>query len=483
MLQMGGEGDAPSAHCNSDMVSANAICVQVEHRFYGQSFPPLSLGGSSTSTLTAGLTVENNAADTAKVLSAVQSLFLTAGAGKRPVVTFGGSYSGATCTWFRMAYPDLTGGCVASSGVVNALYEFQDFDVVVGEAIAKPDVTCRDRIIGITDSIDGRFAAGEGESMKLLFNATKLVGTEMGDSDFMFMVADGFSMIDQYGAKAELCDGLKSVPDSADDVTKISNLASILTAHYGADFGNDCFYDSECVKSESDPGNVDGIMGWANSRSWRWQTCAQVAYMQSRPTASSSFPTRSRLLTISELEKQCLYIFGTMPARDGGNAALNEKFGADRIDLRGATNILSLSYSDDPWKAASVTAELGETLPYCATVCDGCGHCGSGVKGDDALTCGEPQSRFVQQVVAELRFEGTFVDLKNETFKKAILVNVSGKVEDMTMNVYELGIKVPPVQATFDGVAVTMGELLGKWDAVSESIVWANGDVWKKVVE
>ena len=45
---------------------------------------------------------------------------------------FGGSYSGALSAWFRLKFPHLTCGSLASSGVVLAVYNFTDFDKQVG---------------------------------------------------------------------------------------------------------------------------------------------------------------------------------------------------------------------------------------------------------------------------------------------------------------------------------------------------------------
>lgn len=41
---------------------------------------------------------------------------------------FGGSYAGALSAWFRVKFPHLTCGSLASSGVVLAVYNFTDFD-------------------------------------------------------------------------------------------------------------------------------------------------------------------------------------------------------------------------------------------------------------------------------------------------------------------------------------------------------------------
>jgi len=98
-VSMGGEGPANSASCSSDAKDNSAICVQVEHRFYGESLPGSGDGGASTLNYRAGLSVEANAMDTEAVIAAVQNMFPVQNNNSRPVMNFGGSYSGGTCTW------------------------------------------------------------------------------------------------------------------------------------------------------------------------------------------------------------------------------------------------------------------------------------------------------------------------------------------------------------------------------------------------
>ncbi|GMH87700.1 hypothetical protein TL16_g10938 [Triparma laevis f. inornata] len=183
------------------MIRNSAICVQIEHRFYGDSLP--SSGGDNAN-FKEGLSVLQNLADTAAVLKRVQSDYSVSDL-PRPVVNFGGSYSGATATWFRMAYPELTNGAISSSGVVNAVLEFTGFDNVVKSAIG---TKCADDVDEVSRMVDTYFSNDQGNDIKMMFNSTNLIDTKLGDADFMYMLADGFSMIDQYGGKTELCDGV-----------------------------------------------------------------------------------------------------------------------------------------------------------------------------------------------------------------------------------------------------------------------------------
>ena len=111
---------------------ARTICTRVlerwrcvEHRFYGKSNP------GRDAEMIKYLSVEQNLADTAEIVGIVQKSL----GGSRPVMNFGGSYSGATAAWFRDAYPNVTFAGFSSSGVVRALVNFTGFDETVATAL------------------------------------------------------------------------------------------------------------------------------------------------------------------------------------------------------------------------------------------------------------------------------------------------------------------------------------------------------------
>lgn len=353
-------------------ITHKALCVQVEHRFYGPSIPD---SGSTYNNLNAGLYTEYNLADTAGVIDQLWKEH-----GKRPVVNFGGSYSGATCAWFRAMYPDHTLGCISQSGVIDPILEYTQFDEVINEASGIPDLKCSAALREATRSME-RMAAQDFDSLKRIFGAANLIGTTMGDSDFWYMVADGPAMLVQYGTKHELCSRLAQLGDSPSDHDRATNLAAIITHHYGSKFGAQCFYDSDCVKLAVPPPGRSGLGGLLNDRSWRWQKCSEVAYLQSAP--AGPLRVRSAALTHDVLLQQCAYAFNGHTPTLRNRQWLGITGGANILNGTGypktPTNIFFINYSDDPWKATSPhEKDLADNLPVCYLECNGCGHCGAG---------------------------------------------------------------------------------------------------------
>lgn len=400
-VSMGGEGGSGGARCSSECRQYRALAVSVEHRFYGSSLP--GQAGVPTSVYKKGLKVEWNLRDTAAVIDKVQESFVKNGQG-RLTMNFGGSYSGGTCAWFRQLFPNKTDGCVSSSGVVDAKLDMWEFDDQIAKAYSSPDGdACPNALHAVMEAMERKFDAGQGDDVKKLFDASNLIGTPQGDNDFWYGVADGAAMIDQYGGKAELCRAFQKLPSNPSDDVRIANLKDTLDHHYGQGSVGGGFYDSECVKAVQNPPShcASGVLGGVNDRSWRFQKCSELGYLQPAPLNQTAM--RSKYLTIEALLDQCDYCFGEGQSNElkENNAAFQKKFGGSdpASGTLGASNIMFLDYSDDPWQRASVARTTDPSLPFCLTTCDGCGHCGSGVPSS-LHHCSDLRSQFISQVLS-----------------------------------------------------------------------------------
>jgi len=104
----------------------------LEHRYYGESQPFPNL---KTENLV-HLNSEQALADLAGFLTAQ-------GAGaKKPTIVIGGSYPGALSAWFRTRYPHIALASWSSSGVVQPIVDFTQFDEQVWTSSVKSGEWC-----------------------------------------------------------------------------------------------------------------------------------------------------------------------------------------------------------------------------------------------------------------------------------------------------------------------------------------------------
>lgn len=354
-LEIGGEGtlSAPGGYILTLAEQHKGLVVALEHRFYGDSIPNDS---AETANYMKYLTVEQALADLNAFTDYYKGL-LTNGKSHADAKWFavGGSYPGALASWYRTAYPDATVGSLSSSGVVNCIIDYSDFDKAVTAAVG---AECAQQIRNINSAYEriiGPSTKSEGWKNTLdLFHCEH----DMWYQDFFYMIADSWSMADQYGGKTQLCDAILSVGDASDDVLA-KTFANFSNAYWGDDFCSGGFYNTNQL---SDPSRWD-----VNSRSWRFQTCYQVSYFNTAPSRGS---LRSETVNMDYHLKQCEAVFGhkMWPSSE----EINKRYGADEPNAR---NVFYSDFSDDPWQRASVDYSVSTTQPYHLATCTDCGHC------------------------------------------------------------------------------------------------------------
>ncbi|KAL6905186.1 hypothetical protein ACP4OV_002787 [Aristida adscensionis] len=374
-LKIGGE--APNNGISNDYLAVmakkfGAALVSPEHRYYGKSSPFDSL------------TTEN-----LKFLSSKQALFDLAvfrqyyqetlnakynHSGDSSWFVFGGSYAGALSAWFRLKFPHLTCGSLASSGVVLSVYNFTDFDKQIGES-AGPE--CKAALQETTRLVDGQLQSGSN-SVKQLFGAAAL----QNDGDFLYLLADAAAIAFQYGNPDAVCSPLLEAKKNNTDL--VEAFSHYVKDYYIGKFGASvASYDQQYLKNTS-PAE-------SSYRLWWYQVCSEVAYFQVAPKNDS---IRSAKIDTKYHLDLCRNVFGDGVYPDV--FMTNLYYGGTRI---AGSKIVFANGSQDPWRHAS-KQKSSEELPSYLIECKNCGHCSdlsgcpqapSNIEGDSSK-CSSPEA-------------------------------------------------------------------------------------------
>jgi len=169
-----------------------AYVVAIEHRYYGSSYPT-----EPTADKLGLLNSRQALNDFAWFQHFYQTSVLNAQPGTKGNnrwFVIGGSYPGALSAWYRLKYPHLVVGSIASSAVVEAVLEFPEFDAQV-ERSAGP--VCAAALRNITALVEAAMPGVENQ-----FGCP----ANINDGDFLFMIADSAVEGVQYGYRVTLCD-------------------------------------------------------------------------------------------------------------------------------------------------------------------------------------------------------------------------------------------------------------------------------------
>lgn len=317
--------------------SFDATLVTLEHRYYGESLP---FGSAPFTTETLRLlTVEQALADLA--------LFIQEFAAGRPVVVFGCSYAGALSAWFRVWYPEIAIGAISSSGVVEPILDFYQFDQQVTASLQEVDPQCLLNLQQAYSLIESSLNV-DPVGLLELFNASGF-----NNLDFLYYMADSAAETVQYGYQSTLCQYLSNQQDL------VVAYAKFVNSFYSPVFlGYDVSSYSRANVAQPTPN--------AN-RAWWYQTCSQLAYFQ---TAPASQPLRSSLIDLQYFKQFCADVFGPNVWPDPSK--IISKYGGN---VPNGTNILFFQSSQDPWQWAGVQNSIGQNLGEFTVVCTNCGHC------------------------------------------------------------------------------------------------------------
>ncbi|CAI5694616.1 unnamed protein product [Oreochromis niloticus] len=376
-LMIGGEGPANPAWMEHGTwltyaEKLGALCLMLEHRFYGKSHPTMDLSTDNLRFLSSRQAL----ADLAHFRTMIAK---ARGLTDRKWVAFGGSYPGSLAAWFRLKYPHLVHASVATSAPVYATVNFPEYLEVVWRSLASENTECPLLVKKASDDLVERLKDPRTyDNITKDFNlCSKLqIQTDMDSAYFLETLAGNFMDVVQYNEDNRGFEGLTGT-----NIT-IKVLCSVMTdsslgdpyARYAAvarlmmeTFSMKCL-DTSFSKYVSDMTNTswDGPAAGAG-RQWVYQTCAEFGFYQSTDSPNQPFAGFPLVYFL----KQCTNFYN-ISAEQVAEAVTqsNEYYGAYNIR---SSRIVFPNGSIDPWHALGITQDISADLP--AIFIKGTSHC------------------------------------------------------------------------------------------------------------
>eukprot|EP01133_Synstelium_polycarpum_P011223 gene11223-13083_t len=260
------------------------MVVALEHRFFGYSNP---FNDTSTEHLRL-LTTEQTLEDVAMFIHHFKRSVPNAGG----VITFGCSYAGGLSAWFRVKYPHLTVGAISSSGLVNVIRDFYQFDQWVSHAFGEE---CSGALKMVTSQVMEAMDRGELDQIRKLYHAEEL--TDPGD--FFYWLADTSVFGAQYGWIQQICDIVVPAMNNGSDMVK--SYAKVtemwIDKHGSPNEYSTLLHQNETL--EVKPG--------LTARLWWYQGCSEIGYFQTAPAVGS---IRSSYVNMTYFLDHCKKVFG-----------------------------------------------------------------------------------------------------------------------------------------------------------------------------
>ncbi|KAJ2954280.1 hypothetical protein O0L34_g2531 [Tuta absoluta] len=382
-LMIGGEGPADARW----MVKGawieyakyfKALCINLEHRYYGESHPLGDLSVKNMSYLSSGQALS----DLAYFISAMNAKYRLTSDVKW--VAFGGSYPGSLAAWLRMKYPHLVHAAVSSSGPLLAKVNFMEYFKVVVDALRKydddrhnDDGACVEELKKAHEQIEMMIKVHPEDIEKEYRVCKPFADANKNDmKTFYNAIADGFADLVQYNKDNRIGADEKYKNLTIDTVCKMMNDKTGKMPAYKklAKFNSINLEKSkEKCLDYSYQNMIDELRNTSygeGARQWMYQTCTEFGFYQ---TSSAEVEVFGSHIDLQYYIQQCQDVFGNKYNEKFITEAAdwtNSKYGA--LDIA-VTRVVFVHGSVDPWHALGITHTQDEDAP--AIYIEGTAHC------------------------------------------------------------------------------------------------------------
>ncbi|KAI3933305.1 hypothetical protein MKW98_006664 [Papaver atlanticum] len=335
-----------------------ALIVFIEHRYYGESIPFGSTEEAFRNASTLGYFSSSQAlADYAEVII---SLKKNLSADSSPVIVFGASYGGMLASWFRLKYPHIAHGALASSAPVlyfdDAAPEYGYYSIV---------------------SKDYRFC------YDVIKQSWSVIDSVASDENGLAILSQKFKTCSY--PVTRICNAIDGAPRGSDILSRIQ----LGVAAYEGELN--CYDMGEFSRqTETDQG-------------WRWQTCSEMVMPIGDDGKDTMF--QASPFDLKNFSRSCRSRYNVEPRP---HWILNEFGGKDiKLVLRQfASNIIYSNGLRDPYSSGGVLESISDNVVAITTVKGS--HC------LDLLPASSDDPKWlVEQREAEIQITKTWIDEYN----------------------------------------------------------------------
>ncbi|GMG98514.1 hypothetical protein Nepgr_000354 [Nepenthes gracilis] len=341
-------GKEESGRCSVCGDGAGDGCNQgfTQHRFYGKSIPfGLTMEEvMKNATLRGYFNSAQALQDYAEVIIYLKQKLH---AHYSPVIVIGGSYGGMLASWFRMKYPHVALGALASSAPILYFDDITPEDgyySVVTQDFRETSESCYESIRKSWGEIDN--VASKHKGLLILSNIFKTCSPLNNTTELKDYLDSIYASAAQYGRPPTY--SATKICNAIDDANNTTDILHRIHAGVAADRGARSCYDTNEFNQPSET-NVG----------WRWQTCSEMVMPIGYGIKSTMFP--SSPFDLNSFIKSCRKIYGVSPRPHW----ITSYYGGHGIKLilrRFASNIIFSNGLRDPYSSAGVLENISDTV-------------------------------------------------------------------------------------------------------------------------
>ncbi|KAF8034741.1 hypothetical protein BT93_C0909 [Corymbia citriodora subsp. variegata] len=324
-----------------------ALLVYIEvHRFYGQSIPyGLAFDKAlSDPNIRGYFNSEQALADYAEILIYLKQKL---NAKQSPVIVIGGSYGGMLASWFRLKYPHVALGALASSAPILYFDNITPQDAyfsVVAKDFLDTSSSCHQTIRRSWEEIDK--VTSEPHGLTKLSNTFKTCSPLQSSLELKIYLGSVYASAAQFNDPST--QPVKLMCDAINEASPRAGLLGKIFAGLVAIGGNSTCY----VNAPISGAYAEALLGWS------WQRCSEMV-IPLGITRNTMFPPYP--FDLDSFSNSCKSAFGVTPRPHW----VTTYFGGYDIKLvlhRFASNIIFSNGLQDPSSSGGILKNISSTI-------------------------------------------------------------------------------------------------------------------------